>query len=154
MEIRELKEEDIRNALNLIWKVFEEFEVPDYSSEGVEEFKKFISIDNIINKFKKNELRLWGYFNDYKLIGIIGIRNLNHICLLFIDKDYHRKGIGKKLFNIVKEKCIRYEVIKNITVNSSPYAIEFYHRLGFIDTDKQQISKGIKYTPMIYKITE
>jgi len=38
--------------------------------------------------------------------------------------------------------------ISNITVNSSPYALEVYHRLGFIDKDREQTVDGIRFTPM------
>jgi len=37
-----------------------------------------------------------------------------------------------------------------ITVNSSPYAKEVYHHLGFEDTDQEQITCGMRYIPMIY----
>ncbi len=36
------------------------------------------------------------------------------------------------------------------TVNSSPYAVEIYRRLGFAPTDHEQITNGIRYTPMKY----
>ena len=38
-----------------------------------------------------------------------------------------------------------------ITVNSSPYAVPVYHKLGFVDTDVEQISDGMRYTPMKYE---
>jgi len=38
-----IAKKDIRNALDLVWKVFEEFEVPDYSKQGIKEFANFIS---------------------------------------------------------------------------------------------------------------
>ena len=38
-----------------------------------------------------------------------------------------------------------------ITVNSSPYAVPVYHKLGFVDTDVGQISDGMRYTPMKYE---
>jgi hypothetical protein len=42
-----LERNDIRNAIDLVWTVFKEFEAPDYSEEGIEEFRKFISYDCI-----------------------------------------------------------------------------------------------------------
>ena len=42
--------------------------------------------------------------------------------------------------------------LKNITVNSSPYAVEFYHKKGFKDIDKEQTVNGIISTPMRLKI--
>ena len=40
--IRKLKDFETELALNLVWKVFKEYESPDYSEEGIEEFYKSI----------------------------------------------------------------------------------------------------------------
>jgi hypothetical protein len=37
-----------------------------------------------------------------------------------------------------------------MTVNSSPYAVNIYHSLGFVDTDIEKVTNGMKYTPMVY----
>ena len=58
---------------------------------------------------------------------------------------YHRKGIGRLLF----EKACSDNISGTITVNSSPYAIEVYHNLGFADTDIEQVTDGLRYTPMV-----
>ncbi|MCR2033559.1 GNAT family N-acetyltransferase [Anaerofustis stercorihominis] len=140
MEIRSIKESELLSALDLVWKVFLKYEAPSYSKEGIEEFKSFLR-----NKEEISRLKIYGYFEDKDVIGVIAIRE-NHICLFFVDDKYHRKGIGRKLFNYVR--CI---VSEDITVNSSPYAVKVYHKLGFTDTDKEQTTNGIIYTPMIYK---
>lgn len=36
--IKEMTADEIPKALNLAWKVFQEYESPDYSKEGTEEF--------------------------------------------------------------------------------------------------------------------
>lgn len=44
-----------------------------------------------------------------------------------------------------------------ITVNSAPFAIDFYHKIGFKDTGKEQTVDGIRFLPMqisIYKFKE
>ncbi|MBX4271806.1 hypothetical protein [Clostridium estertheticum] len=38
MEIIKLQKNDIKNAINLVWTVSQEFEAPDYSKQGIEEF--------------------------------------------------------------------------------------------------------------------
>ena len=35
-----------------------------------------------------------------------------------------------------------------ITVNSSPYAVLVYRKLGFVETDTEQLADGMRYTPM------
>ena len=150
MEIIKLQKNDIRNALDLVWTVFEEFEAPDYSKQGIEEFGKFILYNSVIEKFDKGELYFWGCIDNDDLIGVIATRGINHISMLFVNKEYHRRGIARRLFKTVVERCKGESNISNITVNSSPYAIEVYHRLGFFDTDKELTVNGIRFTPMLY----
>jgi GNAT superfamily N-acetyltransferase len=149
LNILKLQKSDIRDALDLVWTVFLEFEAPDYSSQGIEEFKKFISYNSMIEQFEKEELSFWGCTVTKELAGVIATRGDNHICLLFVKKEFHRKGIAKRLFQEVFEsqKSLDY-----ITVNSSPYAVEVYHRLGFVDIDKEQTVNGMRFTPMVYKL--
>ena len=35
-----------------------------------------------------------------------------------------------------------------MTVNSSPYAVPVYHKLGFKDTGSEQMVNGLRFTPM------
>ena len=35
-----------------------------------------------------------------------------------------------------------------MTVNSSPYAVPIYHKLGFKDTGSEQVVNGLRFTPM------
>ena len=138
----------IEEALNLVWKVFEEFEAPDYSDEGVQEFKKFIVPENYIDKIIKSELLMWGCFLENQIIGVITTRPPCHIALLFVDKAFHRKGIARSLLNTVLDHYKKTSNHTEITVNSSPYALEAYRRLGFVDTDTEQLKNGIRFIPM------
>ena len=90
-------------------------------------------------------LTFYGMYDNEKIIGVIATRNNgNHITLFFVDGKYHKKGIGKKLF----EKVLKNATSKVITVNSSVYAVEVYHKLGFIDADTEKVDNGIRFTPM------
>ena len=40
MEIRKILSNELENAINLVWRVFLEYEAPDYTQEGIDEFKK------------------------------------------------------------------------------------------------------------------
>ncbi len=139
MEIRKILKEEMKNALDLVWKVFLEYEAPDYSEEGIEEFKKSISDMNWVNARE-----FYGAFNKNQLLGVIATKDISHIALFFIDGKYQKQGIGRKLYNKV-------ELLNNkgyFTVNSSPYAHEIYKHLGFIDTDVEQCINGLRFYPM------
>lgn len=142
MDIQKIEGTQIADAIDLIWTTFLQFEAPDYSEEGIQSFKDFIENKDIISS-----LEFWGAYDGHVLKGAIATNeNRKHICCFFVKADYHRQGIGRKLWEYLLENS-KSEVI---TVNSSPYAVPVYHRLGFVDTETEQLSDGMRYTPMKY----
>ena len=129
-----------KEALKLVKEVFMEFEAPDYCDEGIAEFMHAISDESFLNMHC-----FYGAYQDEKLVGVIATRNnQHHIGLLFVDKNYQRRGIGRQLIqNILTQKDEA-----PITVNASPYGHEFYKKLGFLDTSEEQITNGVRYYPM------
>ena len=140
MFIRESRKEELDEILQLVLRSFMIFVAPTYSIEGIEEFKKFISDENAIST-----LKFYSAYENDKLLGTIATRENNtHISLFFIDDKCIGKGIGKKLYECIK----LLNETGLITVNSSPYAVEFYKKLGFIETSNEKIENGIRFTPM------
>lgn len=144
MEIRQILEKDREKALELVWNVFVQYESPDYSKEGIEAFYQSV----IVNEDYVNNIVMYGAFEENEIKGVIATRNSgNHIALFFVDGRYHKQGIGKSLF----QKVLAESTYDEITVNSSPYAVEVYRHLGFCETDTEQTEDGIRYTPMKYQ---
>lgn len=142
MEIRRLTASEKSNAVTLVWEVFQEFEAPGYSPEGVDTFHRIIHTPETINR-----LEMYGAFEGQKLTGVLATRSSGtHISLFFVHSEHLRQGIGSKLFRHLTSNS----TVEKITVNSSPYAVEVYHRMGFTDTDKELLTDGIRYTPMEY----
>jgi GNAT superfamily N-acetyltransferase len=152
--VRRLDNSELDAALSLAWKTYLEFEAPDYSPEGVETFKRDI-IENMAfrNDCLSGKNRIWGAFDALKLVGIIAVRGESHICLVFTLGEYHRRGIATAIFNkLLIDVSIENPNVKQITLNSSPYGLPFYHHIGFIDGDTEQTKDGIRYTPMYYQL--
>ena len=150
---RKIEKEELQKALDLVHIVFDEFEAPYYSKEGVESFYKFTSMDNMLEQYINGSLYFYGCFVNDIIVGMIAIRNFIHISLLFVDKHYHKQGIARSLFNNILKICIeKNPPLQSITVNSSTYAVGFYHKLGFVDISSEQVLDGIIFTPMKLKI--
>ena len=125
-DIRRLKKNEWDMAMQLAWDTFLVYEAPDYNSEGIKNFHEFVKGDELKNMFMLGEYYTLGAFDENDVIvGILGIRKHWHISLLFAE-----------------------EGIKEMTVFSAPFAIEFYHKLGFTDLDDEKTADGIRYTPM------
>lgn len=143
MEIRQLNQFEIDEAVRLIWETFLQFDAPDYSDEGVQSFKDFIENQAILKT-----LEFFGAYEKNELKGVIATNeNRKHICCFFVKAGYHRQGIGRKLWEYV----LNHSEQNVLTVNSSPYAVPVYHKLGFIDTDEERLADGIRYTPMEFE---
>lgn len=145
MEIRQLTiPDEIKRAQRLVWQTFLEFEAPEYSQEGIDEFKRYNDDEENFRAFM-----IQGAFINDKLVGVLALKDDGkHVSLFFVDKTYHRQGIGKRLF----EFALKYNRAGVITVNSSPYAVGFYEKLGFVKTDDERVKNGIRFTPMSLEV--
>ncbi len=142
-EIRKLSVKERLAALDLAWRVFFEYESPDYAPEGTEEFRKCLHDEEYLQG-----LQYYGAFDGGKLIGEIAVRpEKMHICFFFVDGRYHRLGIGAKMF----QRLLEDYPGETITLNSSPYGLPFYKAIGFAPTDEEKTVNGIRFTPMKYE---
>lgn len=144
IDIRKLSVNEREGALTLVLSVFMQYEAPDYTEQGIESFVKSMK-----NKDFTNALEFYGAIQNQELIGVLATRNNgNHIALLFVKGEYHKQGIGRKLFQTV----INLSTENKMAVNSSPYAIGFYRKVGFLPDRDEQVIDGIRFTPMtLYK---
>lgn len=142
MEIRLLSRDELNNALDLVWKVFCEYEAVNYTETSRQVFYDAIHTEEYLDS-----LTAYGAFDEDELVGIIASRNeASHIALFFVDGAYHKQGIGRKLW----ETMLENSTADVITVHSSLYASEIYRRLGFLQTGEETEDGGIVYIPMEY----
>jgi len=139
MEIRSVTPEELPQALALVERVFMQFEAPDYSEEGVNTFRSLLQ-----DAEKMAALTMYGAFAEGMIAGVLAMRGVSHISLFFVESAMQGKGIGRALFSAARAGCPS----DLMTVNSSPYAVEIYKRLGFVPLSDEQVKDGIRFTPM------
>ncbi len=145
MQIRPLLPDEIEPCRSLVHSVFDRFEAPDYSREGIASFYAFL--DSVPEQFNSGALKIWAALREDRLIGVLAMRDGRHIYLLFVDPGFHRQGIARALVQTAADFA-RENGQKQLTVNSLPYAVPVYHRLGFSDLSAEQTADGIRFTPM------
>ena len=141
---KEMSSDKLYEVLELVRDVFMKYEAPDYTDEGIEEFLRFLDPDEITDMLEEEKMKIWICEHKDKIVGMIACRE-DHINLLFVRGEHHRKGVARHLLNIM----IDHYKPSTITVNSSPYALEAYKRLGFTETAPEKTENGIRFTPMI-----
>ena len=137
------------DAMELAFRVFMKYEAPEYGQKGIDSFAQFLTSPSLEKLFKAGKYIVYTAQTQGKIIGVTSVRSGNHLSLLFVDEKYHRQGIATELIKCVQEYLLKETEYQTLTVNSSPYGMPFYEKMGFRATDVQiNAPDGIIYTPM------
>lgn len=150
--IKKIEKADLNEAVDLANQVFYEFIADGYSEEGRQTFTNYLDykLEEMAEDIETGHKKLWGFYEDNRIVGVIGTRDEFHISLMFVNKNYHQRGIARALFDTVIADLKRQQNGQSfdMTVNSSPYAVAVYRRFGFEATAAEQDNKGIIFVPM------
>jgi N-acetylglutamate synthase-like GNAT family acetyltransferase len=145
-KIRKATPVDAKAISALIIPLVKEFISYEYSEQGAALILKSMSAENILSNINQS----FEYFvaeEKNKVIGVLGIKLGSHVFHCFVDKNYHRKQLGEKLW----EYWLARTKAKEVTVNSSKFAIKFYQALGFKSNNEIFEKNGVTCYPMVYK---
>jgi ribosomal protein S18 acetylase RimI-like enzyme len=153
LTFREIKSGEETKACQLVMDSFSEFVAPDYSEEGLNEFLKYLSPQLMQTRLANNHFVI-AALDEGAFAGVIEVRNYYHISLLFVKKEYQNRGIAKKLLGMAITKCRLYNAnLELMEVNSSPFAVIIYEKLGFMKVSNEQLKNGIRFTPMTKRLS-
>ena len=149
---RPLSTKDTLEVSELVARVFNEFVAPEYSSEGVQAFHCYIQPSAFRARAQANHFSLITLKQD-KVVGVIEMRDHNHVSLLFVAPEFQHRGIAKELLRRALQICRDNEPsLSEISVNSSSYAVPIYERFGFLRAGGRQVRNGISFLPMVLKL--
>lgn len=127
MEIRKFKTKDAKKVSKIIEDNYRKINLGGHSKEGIRLQIEGNSPINLIERSKN--IHYYVATEKDKIIGICGY-DKKKIHTLFVDINYHKKGIGKKLLTKVLFEA-KKEGIKNVSTLSTFYAEKFYESFGF-----------------------
>jgi len=99
----------------------------------------YMSEQELIDEFS-NKVRMFGYHNNNKLTGVIGIQKVRDVILIrhaYILTSYQGKGTGSALLEYLLKKNQNSRLLVGIWRNAI-WAIKFYEKFGFILHAKEQ----------------
>lgn len=130
----------------LVKRVFNAFIAPGYTEEGVKTFFDIVTPQYIKSLYDRNGFVL-AAVEDEKVIGTIAVRDRNYITLLFIDSQFHKRGIGSKLLHEAIPR-IKMNGSEKAEVHAAPLAATWYESMGFTKVAEETVEKGIRYVPL------
>ena len=146
--INKIQKGDEHEISAMVKRVFEDFVASDYTSDGRRRYLEFINPSTIYSRnFCGDSHTLVCRAGD-RIVGILEIQGWKHILLLFVDSEFHGRGIARELLGRAIKFSKEKAESKAVTVNASPYAEPIYKKLGFVPLATQTVKDGIKYTPM------
>jgi GNAT superfamily N-acetyltransferase len=137
---------DEERVFDLVMRGFDASVRPDLGPEGVEAFSH--AARGFVFDHPDNHFILLAEDGE-DLLGMIDVRDCDHVSLFFVEPARQRAGIGRALLEVAIERCrLAGPGPESVTVHSSLSAVPAYERLGFERTGAACEENGIKYVPM------
>ena len=105
----------------------------------------YMSEQELIDEFDDG-VRMFGYHDNNKLIGVIGIQKVEDVILIrhaYTLNSFQRKGTGSKLLEYLLKKNQKSRLLVG-TWRNATWAIRFYQKFDFIPHSKEQSALLLK----------
>ena len=105
----------------------------------------YMSEQELIDDFN-DEVRMYGYHDNNKLIGVIGIQEVQDIILIrhaYTLTSYQNKGTGSAMLEYLLKKSQNSRLLVG-TWKNAEWAIRYYQKFGFILHTKKQSTLLLK----------
>ncbi len=148
--IRPAGADDALAISELITQASLRFIVPELSDAGRELLLSHQTADAIRLAMERGTM-YWLGESEEMLVGVVALiftAERTHLYHLFVSADHHRRGIGRLLWQHVRQHCLDQGEDVSMTVNSSTFAQPFYRSLGFVPAGPTEEHEGVIFHPM------
>jgi len=147
MLIRKASLDDIASMHEIMTVLARKSIAPTLTTKGQENLLASFTIETIKNNITGNVQYFLSEL-DLQIVGLIGIKNNDHLYHLFVKTEYQNRGIATKLWHVAKAHCINAGNKGRFTVNASVNSKNMYEKLGFYETAEIMDKNGITFIPM------
>lgn len=147
---------DAEAASSLACQVFDEHVAASFGPEGVVGMHAYISAAAIAIRatthttlvaVEADALEAATGIEPASIVGVIEVRDLDHVSMLFVGTLHMGRGIATELLARAEAEC-RAGGRRAMTVNSSLNAQSFYEGHGFVPSTGLQKVRGFAFVPM------
>ena len=144
------KARDWEAAIGVAWITFQQISAQVCDDEGAREFREGLTSTQLYIDFLQGNYLIFCAYQGQKVIGMLALKNKEHISLFFVKKEFQGQGIGKELLARCKAYC-KEQGISLLTVNAAPTGLPFYLANGFEAVNEERFEGGLRFTPMTLK---
>jgi N-acetylglutamate synthase-like GNAT family acetyltransferase len=148
MKIRKFKNADAVIVSGFIRNCFLKLDIGGHTQRGIELQITGNSPESLIERAKT--IKYFVATDNSRVIGICG-HDDQKVHTLFVDINFQKRGIGKKLLETVL-KDARADGLQSIITWSTIYAENFYHSFGFNKIKEVYLPEDKKHITLIEMI--
>ncbi len=134
-------------AIGVAWITFQQISAQVCDEEGARGFRDGLTSTQLYIDFLQGEYPLFCAYQGKKVVGMLVLKNMAHISLFFVKKEFQGKGIGRELLAACIAYCKEHGV-SDLTVNAAPTGMSFYLANGFEALAGERFEGGLRFTPM------
>ena len=138
---------DWEAAIGVAWITFQQISAQVCDEEGARGFRDGLTSTQLYIDFLQGEYPLFCEYQGKKVVGMLVLKNMAHISLFFVKKEFQGKGIGRELLAACIAYCKEHGV-SDLTVNAAPTGMSFYLANGFEALAGERFEGGLRFTPM------
>ena len=145
--VRLAEASDWEAAIGVAWITFQQISAQVCDEEGARGFRDGLTSTQLYIDFLQGEYPLFCAYQGKKVVGMLVLKNMAHISLFFVKKEFQGKGIGRELLAACIAYCKEHGV-SDLTVNAAPTGMSFYLANGFEALAGERFEGGLRFTPM------
>lgn len=123
----------------------------DFTADGLAQFAEASSPEKVAERISAGYFYWVAESDSGSISGVCALRGESHLYNLFTRSDLHRTGVGRALWAHAVSWA-KARGVREVTVNSSSFAVPVYERFGFVKTGPVYESHGILATPMVCRV--
>jgi len=147
VKLRKFLKKDTKAVALLVMNVYKKFNSLEFfKKSAVQDYLDYYdpkknTIEQLYKNFRRTPI-FYVAVEKNKIIGMIRGRT-GRISNLFVNGDYHKKGIGRLLVNKFESEA-KKQKSKEIKIRASLYATPFYQKMGYKKTTGIRNFLGLK----------
>ena len=140
--LRKANENDIKDLQSIFFETIYIINSKHYTKQQILVWASAANEQEKWNEIIKTQLVLIAEINQ-TTVGFITLTKESCVDLLYVHKDYQRRGIAKAIYREIEKECIRqsHKIIKaNVSITARP----FFENMGFeMIAEQTVIRKGV-----------
>ena len=141
LRIRRIEDSEYETASEVVLLTFLDCVASSMEPQGIKVFHEFATAE-AMRSHDAIGSSTYVALDGAHLVGVLHVRDSNHISLLFVLPAFHGKGIGRALIDFADQSS------RLLTVNSSINATHSYESYRFSASGPEQVTDGILFVPM------